>query len=191
MNAVTTAHSQPNHEPFETFLRWLSPDREQACKIYGEIMQKMCRYFVRKGCHDSEELAGETRERVVKIINAGQEYPKPEALFYSVASKVWKENARKPRSEPLPSDDVLRVTPQETDKKERQSHCLGRCLEQLSESDRDLITNYYQVRGRSNTEARKRLIAEHGGQNTLRVKAFRIRLKLRACIDSCMDETAK
>ncbi|HEV3038087.1 MAG TPA: hypothetical protein VHA33_09950, partial [Candidatus Angelobacter sp.] len=87
--------------------------------------------------------------------------------------------------------DVLPVTPQETDKKERQSYCLGRCLEQLSESDRDLITNYYQVRGRSNTEARKRLIAEHGGQNTLRVKAFRIRLKLRACIDSCMDETTK
>ena len=191
MNAVTTAQSHPSHEPFETFLRWLSADREQAFKIYGEIMRKMGKYFVRKGCRDSEELSGETRDRVVKIINAGREYPKPEALFYSVASKIWKEYARKPRSESLPSDDVLPLRQQETDKKEQQAYCLEKCLAQLTESDRNLITNYYQVRGRNNTEARKRLMAEHGGENTLRVKAFRIRLKLRVCIDACVNETVK
>jgi len=56
----------------------------------------------------------------------------------------------------------------------------------LPETERDLITRYYSSRGAGNVEARKQLITEYGGQNTLRVKAFRIRMKLRACIDACM-----
>jgi DNA-directed RNA polymerase specialized sigma24 family protein len=191
VNAVMTAPSDPSHESFEKFLLWLSPDREQAFKKYGEIMKKMGKYFVRKGCPESEELAGETRDRVIRIISAGQEYPKHEALFYGVASKVWKEFARKPRSEPLPADDLLAIPWQETGHKERQADCLERCLAQLPESERDLIIRYYQGRGRNNIEIRKLLMADHGGENTLRVKAYRIRIKLRAWIETCMNETAK
>lgn len=185
-----TAKSGPSHEPFENFLVWLSPDRELAFKKYDEIMKKAGKYFVRKGCFESEELAGETRDRVVKIINAGGDYSNPEALFWGVADKVWKEYARKPRPEPLPGDDLLPILPQETEIKERQAYCLQKCLAQLPESERDLITRYYQSRGH-NSEARKLLMADYGSGNTLRVKALRIRVKLRDCMDKCMDETTK
>lgn len=185
-----TAKPDPSREPFEKFLLWLSPDRELAFKKYGEIMKKVGKYFVRKGCCESEELASETRDRVVKIINAGGDYSNPEALFWGVADKVWKEYARKPRPEPLPGDDLLPTLPQETEIKERQAHCLQECLAQLPEPERDFITRYYQSRGH-NSEARKLLMAEYGRGNTLRVKAHRTRVKLRGCIDKCMAETTK
>ena len=186
-----TAQPDTDRELFEKFLLWLSPDYELALKKHSEIMKKMGKYFVRKGCLDAEELASETQMRVIKIVNGAREYPNSDALFYSVAAKVWKEFARKPRTDPLPADDLLPMPQGEADSKERQANCLERCLAQLPEPERDLITRYYEVRGRNNTESRKRLMAEHGGENTLRVKAFRIRGKLRGCSNACMDKTAK
>lgn len=184
-----TVQSDPGHEPFEKFLRWLSPNRELAFKKHDQIMQKIGKHFIRNGCPDSEDLAAETRERVVRIINSGAEYPNSDALFYSVADKVWKEYARKPKPGPLPMNDVLPTPWRETEDMERKISCLERCLARLPEVERDLITRYHQGSGFDNIEARKRLMAEHGGENSLRVKTFRIRVKLRLCINSCMDET--
>lgn len=186
-----TVQPSPGHEAFDKFLLWLSPDRELALKKHDELMRRLSKYFVRKSCVEAEELAGETRDRVVKIMNAGGEYPNPDSLFFSVAAKVWKEYTRKPKPEPLPADDLLPMPEQETDRKERQAYCLERCLASLPETERDLITRYYQTRGPSNVEARKLWMAEWGVESTLRVKTFRIRTKLRACIDPCMDDTAK
>lgn len=187
-----TAQSDPSREPFEKFLLWLSLDRDRALQRYAEIMRKIGKFFVRKGCLDSEELSAETRDRVVRIVSASlKEYPNCEALFYSVAAKVYWEYRRKPQPEPLPPDDLLPVYEQKTEEKELQAHCLEKCLTQLLDWERDLITRYYQNRGFSNSEARKQLIAEHGEESTLRVKAFRIRAKLRICINACKSQYGK
>jgi len=191
VNAEMTAQSGPAHESFERFLHWLSPDRDLALRKYDEIMQKTRKHFVRKACLDSEDLVAETRDRVVKIVSSGSNYPNQEALFFSVATNVWHEHLRKPRLGSLPDDDLLPIVPQETEEKELQANCLERCLAQLSDSERDLIVRYYQGRGRNNIDARKQLMAEHGGENTLRVKAFRIRTKLRACMGDCMRRDRK
>ena len=183
-----TAQSDPAHEPFEVFLRWLSADRAIALKKYDETMRKLNKHFVRKGCPDPEELACETRDRVIKIISTGQDYPNHDALFYSVASKVWYEFVRKPKMDPLPGDDLLPRVQQETEDKELKARCLERCLSQLPASDRDLITRYYQGEGDKIIEIRRVLMAEHGGENTLRIKAFRIRSKLRGCMRACMTD---
>src|SRR5882762_966523 len=107
-----TTQSDPSLEPYEKFLVWLSPDRELAFKKYNEIMRKIGKYFVRKGCPESEDLASETQIRVIKIVYANPAYPNPDALFYSVADKVWKEYARKPKPEPLAADDLLQILSQ-------------------------------------------------------------------------------
>lgn len=188
MNAVITVQNDPGREPFELFLHWLSPDRELALKKHNEIMRRLNKYFVRKSCPDPEELAGETRDRVIKIISTGHDYPNHDALFYSVASKVWHESLRRPRTEPLPPDQFLPTSQQETEDKELKAYCLEKCLAQLSASDRDLITRYYQGESYDTIEVRKALMIEHGGENTLRVKAYRIRIKLRTCMRACMEE---
>jgi DNA-directed RNA polymerase specialized sigma24 family protein len=182
-----TAQSDSRLGPFERFLLWFSPDRDLALKKHDEIMKKMHKYFVRKSCLESEELASEVRDRVIKIIDSGQDYPNHDALFYSVAAKVWKEYLRKPKSDPLPADDLLPISNTETEEKELQASCLEECLTSLPSLERDLITRYYQGRGLENIALRKVLAAECGGENTLRVKAFRIRIRLRACMNECMS----
>jgi DNA-directed RNA polymerase specialized sigma24 family protein len=182
-----TAQSDPRLGPFERFLLWLSPDRDLAIRKHDEIMKKIRKYFVRKGCIESEELTSEVRDRVIRIIDSGQDYPNQDALFYSVASKVWQEYLRKPRPEPLPADDLLPISNQETEEKELQARCLELCLAQLPDGESDLIRRYYHARGLENIAVRKTLAAECGGENTLRVKAFRIRLKLRSSIEECIS----
>lgn len=177
-------------EPFELFLHWLSPDRELALKKHNEIMRRLHKYFIRKNCLDPEELAGETRDRVVKIISTGHDYPNHDALFYGVASKVWYEWARKPKTEPLVPDQYF-STFQETEDKELKAYYLEKCLAQLPASDRDLITRYYQGGGNDTIQARKGLMSEHGGENALRLKVYRIRIKLRTCMRAYMDGTEK
>lgn len=179
-------------EPFEKFLLWLSPNRDLALKKHDEIMRRIRKYFVRKGISESEDLACETRDRVIRIVNDGnREYPNPDALFFSVAAKVRHEYLRKPRPDPLPADNLLPVPEQETEHKELLANCLQRCLARLPVSERDLITRYYEGRGLDNIEARRQLMVEHGGESTLRVKAFRIRAKLRTCINACVTESGK
>jgi DNA-directed RNA polymerase specialized sigma24 family protein len=186
-----TAQPDPSREPFEKFLLWLSPDRNLALKKHEEIMRRIGKYFVRKGILESEDMAGETRDRVIKIVNGSREYPNPDALFFSVASKVRQEYLRKPRPDPLPADHLLPIAEQDTEHKELLAQCLQRCLARLPDPERDLITRYYEGRGLDNVEARRQLMAEHGGESTLRVKAFRIRAKLRICINACMTESGK
>lgn len=178
-------------DPFEKFLLWLSLDRDLALKKHDEIMRRIRKHFVRKGILESEDLASETRDRVIKIVNGSREYPNPDALFFSVAFKVRQEYLRKRKPDPLPADNLLPVPEQETEHKEMLEQCLQRCLARLPDSERDLITRYYQGRGPDNVQARRQLMAEHGGESTLRVKSFRIRAKLRICINGCMTEAGK
>lgn len=183
-----TAQPASGAGAFEKFLLWLATDRDLALKRYDEIRKKIVKFFVRKGCADPEEMFAETRDRVTKIIGAGGEYPNADALFYSVANNVWRESLRNPKFEPLPPDPPIPAIPN-NETKELEAHCLDTCLTRLPDGERDLISLYYQGKGRNKIEARKRLAADHGGENTLRIKTFRIRSRLRACMDHCMNQT--
>lgn len=146
----------------------------------------MIKFFIRKGCHDPEELFGETRDRVMNIIAAGGEYPNPDALFYSVGNKVWHEDRRKIKPDPMDEDPPC--SDPDDGSKELESYCLGQCLIKLPDVERELITRYYEGGGRNKIEARKYLAMEHGGENSLRIKTYRIRIRLRACMDGCMNQ---
>lgn len=183
-----TAQPDPSREPFEKFLVWLSSDRDLALEKHDEIMRRMRKYFVRKGCPDSEELAGETRDRVIRIVDNGSTNPNADALFFSVAANVWREYLRKPKPEPLPAPDLLPALTQDTQHKESLVLCLEKCLARLPVPDRNFIQCYYETRGGDSGERKQLLMAEHGEESTLRVRAFRIRGKLRTCIKGCMAE---
>lgn len=184
MNSVMTAASGPG--PFDRFLHWLSPDHDTALKRHEEIRNRITKYFVRKACDDPDELFGETRDRVIQIVAGGGNYPIPDALFYSVARKVWLEYIKKPRPEPIGKNDPPMRAPDPH--KEFRAGCLEACLTKMLPSERDLITSYYQGRGREKIEARRLLAIQHGGENTLRIKTFRLRKWLRVCVDDCLNQ---
>ncbi len=187
MSAQPGPTREPTREQFDKFLRWLSQDLDTAAREFEKLRRKMSRYFVCKGCPNADELADQTMDRAIIKYSDDGTYPNAIALCSGIARKIWLEYQRKRKPEPLPDNDFLAVPENETEEREQEAQCLETCLSHLSARCRNLITRYYSFDGREKIEARKRLAAEHGGENTLRIKAFRIRGKLRVCVDDCMQ----
>ena len=190
-NIVTGAMPpQPGltREAFERFLRWLSANPDDAAKKYEEIRRKIVRYFIWKACLESDQLFDKTVDRVIRIIERGDEYSSPVALFYGVARRIWLENTKEPRLDPLSKKEMSSPQPDDCSSQEQSLRCLEICLAKLSESNRNLVTVYYAGQGHEKIETRKKLAAEHGGGSALRLKAFRIRAKLCNCVTDCLKQ---
>ena len=178
-------------DAFARFLRWLAEDIELALKRYWIIRKKLLNFFVRKGCSDPHVLFDKTVDVVVRKIDAGGEYTNQDAFCYGVARNIWKEHRRKPNPDPLVTDNIPAPRNDERELLELKLKCLEGCMEELSPRSRDLITRYHQNQGRQKIECRRELAKEHGGENTLRIKAFRIRKSLHDCVNACVAGSAQ
>lgn len=180
---------------FERLLVWLDPERERAGQRYQDIRVRLIRIFTCRGCHESEDLADETINRVArKLAEVAETYEGDRALyFYGVAHRVYLEYLRKrpARAAVLPVRAPPARTDEEREADEREYECLERCMSRLPAASRDLMLQYYRGEKREKIEHRKRLAARLGiGLNALRIRACRIRETLYQCVQTCLGERA-
>lgn len=184
-------------DAFNTLLDWLDADRDRAGCKYEAIRRRLVKIFTGRGCHEAEELADETINRVIaRVGDVAREYKGDPALyFYGVAQKVHLEYLRKAQSQPL----RLAEGPGETSRNmpifkpandiEPEYDCLERCLKSLPPNDRDLVLQYYEQERQAKIEHRKLLARELGiAVNALRIRAHRIRHVLQECMEDCLGE---
>ena len=181
-------------EAFDKLLAWLDPDREVAGKRYEEIRQSLVKIFFWRGFSDAEDLADETINRVSRKAEGLAESfeGEPALYFFGVARKVVLERRRLPSPQsvseqmpapPEPSNDVSNS--------ERIHECLDRCLQRLKPAERDLILRYYQESKQAKIDFRKVLADEQGVDiETLRVKMYRVRVKVQKCMEKCLEQGA-
>jgi len=174
-------------EAFDKLLEWLSPDREKAGRKYEEIRCRLIRLFNCRGCSNPEELADDTINRVIKIIESeAAEYScAPILLFFGVAKKVFQEWTRRKRfkREDLPIPEPNGHDPE--------LDCLDECMDHLPVRERSVIRRYYEEKGREKIRRRETIAAELGiDVGALRVQACRIRKVLRRCIVNCLETKA-
>ncbi len=170
---------------FDSLLAWLDADRDQAGRKYEQIRLRLIKIFTCRGRPDAEELADETINRVtLRAPEISKDYVGDPALyFYGVAQKVYLESLRRRPppvvAPPLPkSEDV-----------EKEYECLDRCMEQLSQSHRELVLEYYQDDKRAKIDHRKKQAEKLGiAQNALRIRAHRIRVSLQQCVTGCLEQ---
>ncbi len=176
---------------FDRLLGWLHPEREQAGRKYEDIRVRLIRIFTCRGCHEPEDLADETINRVArKLAEIESDYEgNPALYFYGVAHKVHLEYLRK---RPMPVTTLPPAQPANADNEdEREYECLDRCMKGLPPDSRDLMLQYYQDEKREKIEHRKRLAAQLGiGINALRIRACRIRESLYHCVRNCLEGAA-
>jgi DNA-directed RNA polymerase specialized sigma24 family protein len=175
------------HEAFENLLLWLSPDREEAAQKYEDIRRRLIRLFNSRGCYEPEELADETINRVVMIVETrASEYSvEPIRLFFGVAQKVLQEW----RHRKVISHKDLLPWPSMWD--ERDLECLDECMDHLPERGRSIIIRYYEEEGREKIRHRQMIADELGIEiNALRIEACRIRKRLRHCVSACRRRKA-
>jgi RNA polymerase sigma factor (sigma-70 family) len=159
---------------------------------YQSIRIKLIRYFEWQRCVAAEELTDETIDRVAKRIAQGQQLENLGGFFYGVARLVLKEFQRKEQKQqralanlPTSTEDV--DSGEDDDAVHLRRECHKKCLEELTEAERDLIVPYCQPDGRSNKERRQDLATKLGiKRENLRLKVCRIREKLDKCVADCL-----
>jgi DNA-directed RNA polymerase specialized sigma24 family protein len=170
---------------FDSLLAWLDPDRDQAGLVYEQIRRRLIKIFECRGCHNAEELADETINRVIlKVPKIAQDYVGDKALyFYAVAHKVYLESLRKRQPVDLPPPTMV------SEDIEQEYECLDQCVLQLTRNNRELVIEYYQDDKRAKIEHRKALAEKLGvAQNALRIRAHRIRQTLQQCVENCLQQ---
>src|SRR5712692_5673287 len=153
-------------DAFERLLAILDTDREHAAEAYETLRQKLVRFFEWRGADGPEDLADRVVDRVSRKIAEGKVIRErnPSGFFYGVARNILREHwderkkehralrALSPADTPDLPDALL----------ERRLRCLERCLETLSDGNRELIIRYYEGERRSKIENRKDLAGSLG-----------------------------
>ena len=178
-------------ETFDTLLNWLSPDREEAGEKYEKIRQGLLRFFYFKGCSNSEDLADETINRVVKKLpnldfSAGN---KPITIFQGFANNIYLEYLKKERRE-VPLEDTTKISSGNNENVlEDKAEYLEHCLQKLSEIERLLVLQYYSQEKSLKFEHRRNLATKLNlTMGAMHIKIHRIRKTLRDCIEKCLGK---
>ena len=181
---IATATDKYN---FEKLLDWLGEDRETAGKKYETIRLRLTKIFYVRGAYNAEELADETIERVTKKMGtlADNYEGDPALYFYAVGKRVFLEQNKKPKMIEL--DYRLPLREEDVDVLEVKDQCLTKCLNVLTEERYEFITEYYNGDKAEKIARRKQMAKEFGiTQKALRIRAFRIRIGLKKCIQQCL-----
>lgn len=190
-----------DEELFNKLLDSLHEDRENAAAMYNNIHQKLITYFRCHGCDCPEDCADLTIDRVAGKINDGLilSKDKPYGFFFGVARKILYEyraqkvkesshlnNHLSEHNSQNPHKDGGRAEEELTEQKMR---CLDHCLNGLTAQNRQLIVDYYQGETSIKIKNRDKLSQQLGIPiNTLRIRALRLRKKLKDCVSNCLKQ---
>lgn len=176
-----------SQESFDALLDWLDPNRELAGIKYEVIRGGLIKLYISRGCHDAEDLADLTINRVViKLPEIRSAYVgEPTRYFYGVARNVVLESRRR-KEVSLGMFPLVEVREEIFTGPEHQ--CLDNCLSLLTPEQRDLMLDYYLNQKRLKIDHHIRLAKERGiSVAALRVRAHRIRANLEKCVQQCVE----
>ncbi len=192
---MTTARTQTKWvltaSALDKLLRALGPDRDEAGRRYETIHAGLVRFFRGRGCPGAESLADVTIDRVCRRIDEGQAFDGQATYFHAVARNVLREQHRRERRFQTiraffgtAAVDMAWGALLHGDDDEKMS-CLRACLGTLTDSERDLIRQYYGpgVREGGRDLAERAALAGRIGitHANLRQRAYRIRRRLEEC----------
>jgi RNA polymerase sigma factor (sigma-70 family) len=180
----------PTEEELQKLIDWLAP----AGRDYVTEHARLAKMFSVRGCVDEWELADEVLNRVATRIDKLRETYQGDPIKCLIGFKdyVYKEYLRDPKwDRPADPDRPARLparpNPESiSEVKEWKFECLEECLAELSEADRTLICRYFeedklQKLGRRTLAEELELTA-----NALRIRAHRLRGRMRECMDLCL-----
>jgi DNA-directed RNA polymerase specialized sigma24 family protein len=179
-------------EAYDKLLACFSPDEEEASKQLLIAHLKLVRFFEWHKCDSPDICADRTIDRATRRIDEGQRVDNLMGYLNGIANYVFMEWRKEQTPAPLPidlADPQSFKPPADDDEHEARLRCLDDCLEELQPEDRVVILGYYQEEKRAKIDFRKQMANRLGvGLNALRIRAYRIRARLEACLLKCLAE---
>jgi DNA-directed RNA polymerase specialized sigma24 family protein len=178
---------------FDGFLGRLDPDRDCAGEKYENIRRKLIKFFEWNSCFPAEDLADETIDRVTQKLK-DQNIQDVVAFAWGVAKNIRKEAQKRAGRNvdfaELPEKGAFSGRVETTEDRinsriqnERRLNLLQRCIQRLSEVDRELFLAYYDSRGDDSPRDRQKLASSlRLTVGALRVRINRLRYKLERCV---------
>ena len=178
---------------FDGLLACLDSNRDLAADRYLRMRQDLVRLFEWRGCYTPDDYADETINRCARKIEQGEEIRDLAMYSIGVARMLLREMCRDRSRQARSLDEIpeLCAWPEIRSDLEHGVEALRLSLEQLSHDDRFLILNYYKGDKSDKIKTRKMLSELFGiGTSTLRMRAMRIREKLRLCTQNDVQTQA-
>lgn len=177
----------PTEEEFNKLLLWFHPDRDTAADLLAKTQTRLIQIFTSRRCYDAEEMMDEVINRVaVRINTVVNKFPNAAHCCLAFVDNVYREWLR---DEKLKNSAREPPKPRPTEVLEQEDQCLAKCLKTLEKSDREIFERYFAGEGRARIDAREQLAKEKGfTANGLRIKAHRLRKRMRLCIEECLSE---
>jgi DNA-directed RNA polymerase specialized sigma24 family protein len=191
-------HWNPTPQAFAQLLAWLDEGTDSGGERYLATRRRLVSYFTRKNCRTADDLADETLNRVARRLEeeGGITEAPPAQFCYITARFVFLEHLRSfdrkvgdlagpegsaPIEPSTPATFATEATTEDMD-------CLDKCLQQLPQTDRELLLGYYSGDGRARIDGRKAMAERLSlTVNALTIKASRLRAKLEVCVRSCVQ----
>lgn len=179
---------EPPNE-LDLLLDWLHEDRNEAGKIYVKLLKRVEFTFDR--FENPEGLAYEVIDRVCKKLQAGEVDKTGNPLSY-ISGVVRYLKMEKNRDKRVflsfdPEIEIKQLGPDKVDEEKFEKCCNAAkvCIKEAGE-DGEIFMKYYLCEESADTfDCRKRLADENGiSVQTLRVKVFRTRAKLKECVEN-------
>ncbi len=190
-------------EGLNVLLKALDPDPEQAIAQLEVLRLKLLRFFSERQCHTSEEQADIVLDRLTQKLMKGVVIEHIGKFTFGIAKFVHQEyltelqHPQVSTESLLPGDELTLLSRLEYARSEETAEAqeqllqfLDHCLQELNDSDRQLILDYYQ--GEKSKDQRRVLAEQHGiNPGTLATRTCRIRAKLQVCMEHCLKEREK
>jgi hypothetical protein len=173
-------------EVFARFLECLSPNTEEAGRLYTRLHERLVGFFNLKGISDPVAAADETFDRAIIKMNAGALIPDMHKYCAGIARNIAKEKYRLAQRESSAFNGFIENLSNSSDEQvERIQYLLKPCFDQLNAEEQKLLMEYCQIiQGRARAEHRLRLAMT---MNTtvlaLRMRVTRLRTRLVRCVE--------
>lgn len=175
---------------FESLLQAFATDRNEAGLRYEALRRRLLIVFAARHMGaDTAALADETFDRAARRLHEGVPLDtSAESYILGIARNVVRERSKAPRVDASLPAQLAAPDPQPDDPT---MDCLERCLDELQPRPRGWIMRFYTGSGSAKIAARTELARELGvDPNALRVRMFRLRASLEACVENCLGATA-
>ncbi|HEX8845168.1 MAG TPA: hypothetical protein VF791_11020 [Pyrinomonadaceae bacterium] len=186
------ARQNVSREALERFLKRLSPNLDEAGRLYTRLHGKLVGFFNLRGISDPLSAADETLDRAAIKMAAGAPVPDVNRYCSGIARNIAKERMRLMQREVSAFRNFIENLADSSEEQvERISHVLKPCFEQLVAEDQKLLAAYCQVlRGSARIEHRRRLAETmKTTMLALRMRVTRLRKTLTDCVKSSLNET--
>jgi DNA-directed RNA polymerase specialized sigma24 family protein len=198
MRLPTCVKWEMSRDTFQGLLAAIDSDEERAAQQYERLRKKLIHYFAARCGPDGEERADETLDRIGRRLEQGEAIHDVTRYAYGVARLILKESLKRVSRRRR----LLRIITCATTRSRVKSdpepdcgpplECLRYCGRQLPAPERTLIMRYYEGSGHEQFRQRQALAKFLGlSSAALRLRAHRIRRRLKACARECMAANAR